>query len=272
MRKAFIILLVWILIRIASGVSFANEVKPGVIPGGEFGLLYECGFPNTVEVDGSLRDLAWLFAPWHAVSNDWGTQPAPDMADASFEFAACADDQWLYVAIKVTDDKLQTGEDLNADLWKDDSVEIYIDPNNGKTATYETKEGNWDSQITIGAINIGGDINAPMLGGTGDGANTGTIAAVVETADGWDVESAVPLKSPGKWNIVPTNGMKIGFNVHLNDDDDGGDRDHKLIWSANDLADSSWENTSVFGELQFVKAFLSVDPDGKLATRWASVK
>jgi len=151
-----------------------------MIPGGEFGLVYECGFneANTVELDGLLTELAWQYAPWHVVDHKTGTQPAPDDANASIRFAAASDLTWLYVALKVTDDKIKIDEDVGGDLWKDDSVEIYIDPNNGKTQAYETADGDWDAQIT-----------------------------------------------------------------HLNDDDDGGGRDHKLIWSA---------------KLKFVDAFLAV--------------
>ncbi len=265
-----------VLITVVGLVSPAlgNKVEPGIIPGGEFGLVYQCGFSdaNSVVLDGLLTDLAWRFAPWHFVDHKTGTGPAPNDDDASIAFAAAADAEWLYVAIKVTDDKIQSGEDLGNDVWKDDSVEIYIDPNNGKTQEYEKKDGDWDAQITIGADNIGGNIEAPLLGGTGDGAGTGTQAAVVETKIGWDVEAAVPLKSPGKWDIKPADGMRIGFNIHFNDDDDGGERDHKLIWSANDLDDRSWQNPSRFAELEFVDAFLSVGPVGKLATIWGKLK
>ena len=126
--------------------------------------------------------------------------------------------------------------------------------------------------ITIGADNIGGKIDAPLLGGTGDGPSTGTQAAVVKTDGGWNVEAAVPLTSKGKWDIKPKDGLIIGFNVHFNDDDDGGDRDHKLIWSKKDIDDQSWQNTARFADMKFVAVTLSVDPKGKLATQWGLLK
>jgi len=254
----------------------ANEVidDAATISGGEFGLLYRCGFnsQNTVELDGDLSDLAWGAAPWHFVDHKTGTGPAPNDENASLRFAAVADDEWLYVAIDVNDDVIQNQEDSANDVWKDDSVEIYIDPNDGGTDAYENDEGAWDTQISIGAENFGGRASGPILGGSGDGANTGTHAAVVETATGYIVEAAIPLESDGKWDLTLEDGLIIGFNIHMNDDDDGGERDNKLIWSANDLDDQSWQNPSRFADLEFVAAFLAVDPAGKLSTTWAGLK
>ena len=252
-------------------VSWAGEVAPskdGKLSGGKFGEVYQCAFPNTVELDGKLNDFAWQYAPWHTIENDDGTAPAPNAKDATIAFAAVADNQWLYVALKVTDDKIVTGEEPGASAWKDDSVEIYIDANHGETATFEKD----DAQITIPANNINlKNIEKPELGGTGDGATTGTQVAVVETDDGWIVESAIPLKND-KWNIKLANGTIIGFNIHLNDDDDGGDRDHKLIWSLKDVDDQSWQNTTRFANLEFVNVQLAVNSNGKLTAIWGDIK
>jgi endo-1,4-beta-xylanase len=250
---------------------WSGSVTPGKgdnIAGGKFGEVYECAFPNTVVLDGNLNDLAWQYAPWHTIESDEGTQPATNAKDATCSFAAVADSDWLYVALEVTDDTITVGETMGNELWKDDSVEVYIDANNGETATYEPD----DAQITIGAVNIDlKDIQEPELGGMGDGATTGTQAAVVETATGWAVEAAIPLEND-KWNIVPKDGLIIGFNVHFNDDDDGGDRDHKLIWSLKDVDDQSWQNTTRFADLKFVNLPLSVDPVNKLDSTWGSIK
>ncbi|HEX28782.1 TPA: hypothetical protein ENG04_01730 [Candidatus Poribacteria bacterium] len=238
----------------------------GVDPG-KLGVIYNCAFPYTVKLDGKFND--WPKAvPWHKVPHDMGTQPAPDDKDASYEFACLADEQFLYVAFKVYDDKKVVDEDTGCDVWKDDSVEIYIDGGNEKAGAYD---GN-DSQVTIGRDNVGGDPDNPKLGGCVgqlQGPNTKTKAFVVDTDYGWAVEAALPLET---WGIKLSDGLVIGFNTHLNDDDDKGPRDHKLIWSAKDVADRSWTDPSVFGELKFVKVNLAVSPGGKLTTVWASVK
>ena len=223
MKRYYRIITTIIIATIFVFPALANKVEQGFRGiGGEFGVVYECAFPNTVELDGKVEELAWQYAAWHFVDNKTGTAPAPSENNASYAFAVVADDKWLYVAFKIKDDKIQSGENVGGDVWQDDSVEVYIDPNYGQTQTYETVDGNWDSQITIGADNIGGVIDKPLLGGGGDGPGTGTKAAVVKVTGGWNVEAAVPLKAQGKWDIKPKDGMVIGFNTHFNDDDDGG--------------------------------------------------
>lgn len=227
------------------------------------GTNYDCQFPGVVIVDGNLND--WAGIEFILVPHDKGTGPAPDDADASFEFAAVADADWLYVAIDIKDDTIHAGE---SDNWEDDSVEIYIDANHARTETYEDD----DAQITISAGSIGGDINNPIITGSTGAADLGVQAAVVATADGWLVEAAIPLNS-GQWNITPVAGLVIGFNIHFNDDDDGGGRDHKLIWSDLDVDDASWNNPSRFADLTFVEFVVSsVDPSDKLAITWGSIK
>ena len=243
---------------------FANKVEPSQqVKGGKFGVVYECAFPNTIELDGNLEDQVWTVAPWHFVDNLTGTGPAPNEADASYAFAAVADEKWLHVACKIKDDKIKKGAQVGNNVWQDDSVERYIDPNHGETNIYEKKDGKWDTQITIGANNIGGKAKALLLRGTGEGTGTGTFASVVEDAGGWIVEAGVPLNSPKKWNMVPKSGMVIGFNTHFNDDDGGG-RDHKLIWNAKGVDDQSWQNTSRFADLKFVGVEFSVASKDKL--------
>jgi hypothetical protein len=234
-----------------------------IVPAAFAGTNYNCQYPVTVALDGNLGD--WAGVEFILVPHDKGTGPAPNDADASIEFAAIADDNWLYVAIDVTDDTIMIGDSANA--WEDDSIEVYIDANHARTGAYEGD----DTQITILAQNIElKDIQNPSLAGSGDGANTGTHAALVERAGGWIIESAIPLDN-AKWNINPAAGNVIGFNIHFNDDDDGGGRDHKLIWSDLDVDDQSWNNPTRFADLTFVGA-TAVQPSGKLATTWASIK
>lgn len=239
------------------------------IPFSAFAVLdgenYDCAYPYSVTLDGDLSD--WSGITFYDIPHDRGTAAAPDDADASISFAAVADDEWLYVAIDISDDTIQYGE---TDNWQDDSVEVYIDANHAETTSYE----NDDAQITIGALSLERDVGNPHITGSSGADGVGTHAAVVESDTGWIVEAGIPLTAEnGKWDMQPAVGMSIGFQVHFNDDDDGGGRDHKLIWSDKDVnTDTSWNNTSYFGDLTFVTAPTAVEATDKLTTTWGSIK
>jgi hypothetical protein len=253
---------------ILSASAFPADVDPG-----EFGVLYNCGFPVTVKLDGSFGEWPGN-VPWHKVKHSMGWNTPKNDEDGSFEFACAADENFLYIAIKIRDDDKCVDENVGDDVWNDDSIELYIDGDNSKSAEYEADV----SQITIGRYNIGEDPKTPKLnawtGGNGLGqaaSATGTMAAVVDTDYGWAMEVAVPLDS---FNIELDDGTVIGFNVQLNDDDDGGDVDHKLSWSEKEREgdETAYLDPSVFGELKFLRDFLAVSAEGKLATTWASIK
>ena len=261
-----------ILITFSISLIYASALTAQDGPG-EFGFLYPCGFPFTVKLDGNFGD--WPGdVPWHKVTHDMGWTTPGDDEDGSFEFACVADEEFLYVAIKVWDDEKCVDESVGDDVYNDDSIELYIDGDNSKSEVYEPDV----SQITMGRYNIGEDPEAPMLnaytGGNGQGtpaSATGTMLAVVDTDYGYAMEVAVPLDT---FNIEIAHDVVIGFNMQLNDDDDGAGRDHKLSWSEKELqgGEVAYLNPSVFGELVFLQDFLAVSAEGKLATTWASVK
>jgi hypothetical protein len=251
----------------ASAFAIAAE------PEDEFGVLYNCNYSTTVKLDGDFAEWPANVA-WHKVKHSMGWNTPKDDEDGSLEFACVADDKYLYVAVKIWDDEKCVDEDKGDSVYKDDSIELYVDGDNSKSNEYEAD----CSQITIGRYNIGEDPEDPMLngyrGGSGNGTpanQSGTKAAVVDTNYGWAVEAALPFKT---WNIELADGAAIGFNVQLNDDDDGVDRDHKLSWSEKERegGETAYLNPAVFGELVFIKDLLAVSSEGKLAATWGLIK
>ncbi|MFQ6044072.1 MAG: hypothetical protein ACE5PV_24725, partial [Candidatus Poribacteria bacterium] len=73
-----IVLLTTFCVVLACLTTLGWAIDPGKV-----GVNYNCAFPNSVKVDGALKDLPWQFAPWHKVPHDKGTAPAPDDQDAS---------------------------------------------------------------------------------------------------------------------------------------------------------------------------------------------
>lgn len=244
----------------------------------ELGVIYDAVFPFTIKLDGKFND--WPSVKWHKVTHDFSFPAmyiiADNDNDASFEFACVADTNNLYVAIKIWDDVKCVDKNIGDNVFLDDSVEIYIDGDNSKSSEYEADV----CQITIGRYNVNGALNNPKLNnfrGLNDkgaaAGTTGTKASVVDTDYGWAVEAAIPLAF---FKIPPKDGTVIGFNVHLNDADDNGVREHKLSWSKVEVElkreESSYYNPSVFGELKFVSTISSVSSKGKLATTWGKLR
>lgn len=143
------------------------------------------------------------------------------------QFAALWDNEYLYVAFDVTDDVLIKDSEI---FHLDDAVEIYIDADFNKGTSYDE----FDRQFMIRSNDTVWEQNAY----TAD-----VLHAFAETAGGYSVEVAIPWSGLG---ITPSQLVKIGFDVGLNDDDNGVERDGQMIWNGNGM---NWGNTSAFGEL-----------------------
>ncbi|MFC5529480.1 endo-1,4-beta-xylanase [Cohnella yongneupensis] len=139
------------------------------------------------------------------------------------------DDGHLYVLAAVTDSKLSN---KSANAWEQDSIEIFIDPNNAKTTAFEPDDGQYrisfDNEPSVNPESLKGNL----------------VSAVKRTDTGYIVEASIAW--PG---TAPIAGDSIGFDVQVNNDEDGdGARDSVAIWS--DTSGQSYQNTSGFGELK----------------------
>ena len=73
----------------------------------------------------------------------------------------------------------------------------------------------------------------------------GVVTAATPTDKGYRFLIKFPWSTLG---VTPRAGTKIGFDVHVNDDDDGGDRDTKLMWhTENDIA---WQQPNALGTIE----------------------
>jgi len=70
---------------------------------------------------------------------------------------------------------------------------------------------------------------------------------MVTTSTGYDIEIRASWAFIGIPPVV--EGSKIGFDVHVNDDDNGGARDKFISW--NDDQNLAWNDPSTFGEILF---------------------
>jgi hypothetical protein len=135
----------------------------------------------------------------------------------------------LYIGVRVLDATLNND---HANIWEDDAVEIYIDANNNKLTTYDSR----DNQI------IKGYNDATVFTKL---AVTGLQHSWAAVTGGYSIELAIPWAQLG-FASTPAAGTKIGFDVGNNDDDNGGTRDAQSVWNG---TVNNHNNTSAFGTI-----------------------
>ena len=171
-------------------------------------------------VDGNLDD----WGQWSPLLLDRDTasyvatyptgSPPPARADNSAELRALWTDANLYIAIFVQDDAIYND---GPEVWHDDEVELAFvgawdyDPDGVDTHQYTV---NADGRITDH-----GQANPPIQ------------AATRQVSDGWAVEMRIPSSHLFGLNAPLPAGKTMVFDLGLNDDDDGGNRDSHMIWA-----------------------------------------
>ncbi|HTF80285.1 MAG TPA: sugar-binding protein, partial [Cytophagales bacterium] len=194
-------------------------------------LNFSMAFPKVSvapTIDGNVDALWDSIEPTTLTKSIAGT--VSGNSDLSGHFKAVWDNNYLYVLGNITDDNKSND---SPEAYNDDAVEVYVDINNDKPATYATN----DVQYTFG-YNDGVTISANPSGRQ----TTGISYATTAKSDGYIFEARIP------WSTLqgtPAVGQAIGFEFMVNDDDAGGERDGKLAWTAS--TDNAWQNPSVFG-------------------------
>ncbi len=192
-------------------------------------------FPVDIMLDGNLSD--WNGIPFDVVTKGLMTSTDPT-ENGFFQWAMAADTENVYIYMVMPDATIVTGEH-GTDFWNEDSMEFYMNFTDDLTRT-SYAEGVF--QVNINPGNMG---NTDPKGLVFTGINSTQVnfsAFVFRTADGWGFEASIPLPE----GVVMAHGLEIGLQTHANGSSGGG-RDVKLIWSANDTADTSYQNPSVFG-------------------------
>ncbi len=181
---------------------------------------------GTPVVDGT-EDAVWGRAATIS-TNTW----VEGTSGATAQVKTLWDNGHLYVFATVTDPLLSKA---SANPWEEDSVEVFVDQNNAKTATYQADDGqyrvNYDNEQSFG----------------GNASADAFVTATRTVPGGYIVEASIALDA-----IQPKEGTLIGFDIQVNDDGQGnGSRSSVVTW--NDPTGISFRNTSRFGVLLFAK-------------------
>ena len=175
---------------------------------------------GTISVDGE-EDAAWDNAVNIPLTINKGSE-------ASANAKVLWDDDNLYVYATVNDAVL---DKTGAQTHEQDSLEVFIDEDNGKTASY----GEDDKQYRINYDNEQSFNGKKCL--------AENVKSATKTIDGgYVVEAAF------KWtDIKPANGTKIGLELQINDAK-GGKRIGTLSWY--DETGMGWSGSNVYGTVE----------------------
>ncbi|MBN1925139.1 MAG: lamin tail domain-containing protein [Prolixibacteraceae bacterium] len=161
---------------------------------------------------------------------------AVSSTDFSAYFKTLWDADNLYVLVDVTDDVkiYDSGE-----VWQDDAVEVYIDINNDKQTSYGADDVQYSFRWNDFSVY------------SNNGRTDGVQFSISGSTNGYLLEVSFPWETLGL--NVPKAGDMLGFDVHVHDDDDGGERDTKKGWFTSE--DQSWNNPSLFATAMLTGEF-----------------
>ncbi len=181
---------------------------------------------GTLTIDGKV-DTIWQKAPAITTSRQ-----VSGTGGSTAQVRTMWDGERLYILAEVKD-KLLSASSANA--YEQDSIEIFVDPNQGRTPYFEPGD---DGQYRI---------NYKGVQSVNPADQTNRLKSAAEVIPGgYRIEASIDWPKDAK---PPVAGQWIGFDIQVNNDDTGnGKRDTVTIW--NDLSGQSYQNTAGYGLLQ----------------------
>jgi endo-1,4-beta-xylanase len=147
-------------------------------------------------VDLSARATRDLDPAWNAATPVPMTIKTMGFTEEGSQFRVMWDSSYLYVLTEVVDPVLDARSNI---VHEQDTVEVFIDQNNGKTKIYEPDDGQYRVSFR----------NVPSFNG-GDSSRFKSRTMIIP--GGYRVEMAMPL-----YAITPSAGTLLGFDVQIND-------------------------------------------------------
>lgn len=233
MKKAASLLLAGVLV-----LAFAASLLLYASPGAGSALRASGRVVDVVRValapaiDGDLSDWPGVPSfPLDKTTAQYAAGTISGAADLSSAIYSQWDSTYLYIGAVISD---ATRIVDSSNIWDDDSLEIALDGNSDGRCCFAS-----DHQYTVSA-----DGRFADFGAVASAPAVGISMAVRPSSAGFVIEMAIPLQNLGG---VPAADSMMGFNAALNDDDDGGRRDKRLVWSSNSTLDFAY-----FGSLHFL--------------------
>ncbi len=177
-----------------------------------------------------------------------GPENVTGPTDISGKFRTLWDEVSLFFLLEVTDDVKITDTGFPTP-YADDCVEFWFDLNNSKNSAYlpsETDE--YQVMFLRDNTNLHQVDHNDLL--------NGLDWAWADTQNGYIFEIEMPWLTAFKWLerygvTQPEFGQKLGFEVHVNDDDDGEGRDSNIGWFYS--TDQAWTDPSTLGDMKMME-------------------
>ncbi len=212
-------------------LSLAIAAPPAVHPTTGKPLVIDCFRGTPDAIDGDLSD--WnLDAMTPAVLDAAGqmflgqtswTGPA----DCSGEFYLLWDDEKIYMAVVVKDDKLSMNK-TGGDIWNADCIEIFFSTTNAVPPHAEHYQYGFNANNQTW--------NWCNMDSGGQSAINYLQAASTKTADGYICEASIEYGRMLSLDFAAGNA--IGFHPVIDDTDDG-DREIQMTWTSREAHDQS---------------------------------
>lgn len=182
---------------------------------------------GSADIDGGTDDI------WNSVTAYKLTINSNPSVNTTGTVKTMWDEEYLYVLAEIKDGCLNKD---SVNTWEQDSLEIFVDENNGKTGAYENDDCqyriNFDNELSFNGVNCN---------------DTNIQSATKKTSDGYIVEAKI------KFNTVKGEGNNlIGVDFQINDADASGVRVATINWY--DASGMGYASPSVFGTAKLVAA------------------
>lgn len=208
--------------------------------------LIQSAAEAAVAVDGNLAD--WQDAyPIHLRRKDQNATGYQDSANLEATAYAKWTADGLYIAVDVRDNVHKQSENA-ANMWKNDSVQISLDPLNNREAPYGADDVEWSFALADDGTHLVNVFNSTAPNPNGDMSGKVPFEAIRDEAA---KRTRYEFKIPSAYvkDLRPALGGKLGFNVAVNDADYQNGRDNFIQWTQG-TADS--KNTSLYDAFAFV--------------------
>jgi len=212
-------------------LSLAIAAPPAVHPATGEPLVIECLWGTPDAIDGDLSD--WNLAAMtpavldaaaqvHTGQTSWS-----DPEDCSGVFYLLWDDEKIYMAVVVKDDKLSMNK-TNGDIWNADCIEIFFATTNAVSEHDEHYQYGFNAnEQTWNWCNMDSD---------GQSAIDYLQVASTRTADGYICEASIDYRQMASLDF--SVGNAIGFHPVI-DDTDNGDREIQMTWTSREAHDQT---------------------------------